>query len=172
MTKEAKGTSDLALLADDLPVRARVCLTLLAADVAMQRLQRSPDFHLARDTLTFALDWQKSGRVDLDKWVDMLDSEQTGILWAGADAQDRSKEEGLAWRVLSYPIYYAAYHAILAANRKPPSSFCNVDESVLDYLDNDLRVLAPSSMALMTKATAYLKKHPAISFAQLKQHLI
>ncbi len=73
MTMEYKGTSELAILADDLPVRARVCLTLLTADVALQFLRKSPDFHLARDTLTFALKWQKGDHVDLNKWEDMLE---------------------------------------------------------------------------------------------------
>jgi hypothetical protein len=47
MTQELKGRSELAKLADDLPVRARVCLTLLAGDVALQHLEGSPEFDLA-----------------------------------------------------------------------------------------------------------------------------
>ena len=171
MTTEYKGTSELALLADGLPVRARVGFTLLAADIALQHLQRSPDFHLARKTLTFALNWQKGARVDLDKWEGMLDDEETGLAWAEVRAQARSKEESLAWCVLTDAIYYAAYHAFRAANRPLSGMFDNLDEDVLDSLDRDLRALAPSSIMLMPRAAAYLRQHPEISFARLKAQM-
>jgi hypothetical protein len=168
---EFKGTSELAVLADGLPVRARVCFTLLAADIALQHLQQSPDFHLARKTLTFALNWQKGAGVDLNKWEDMLDDEKTGIAWAEVRAQARSKEESLAWRVLTYSIYYTAYHAFRAANRPLSGMFDNLDEDVLDDLDGDVRRLAPSSMVLMPRAAAYLRDHPEVSFARLKSQM-
>jgi hypothetical protein len=171
MTVEFKGTSEFAILAEGLPVRARVCLTLLAADIALQHLQQSPDVHLARDTLAFALNWQKGARVDLNKWDAMLDDEETGIAWAEVRAQARSKEESLAWCVLTYPIYYAAYHAFRAENRPLSGMFDNVDEDVLDYLDKDLRTLSPSSMVLMPRAAAYLRQYPEVSFAQLKAQM-
>lgn len=171
MTKEFKGTSELALLADGLPVRARVCFSLLAADIAMQRIQRSPDFHLARKTLTFALNWQKGAGVDLDKWEGMLDDEETGLAWAQVRAKARSKEESLAWCVLTYAIYYAAYHAFRAASRPLSGVFNDLDEDVLDYLDKDLRALAPSSMGLMPRAVAYLRQHPEASFARLNAQM-
>ncbi len=171
MRQELKGNSELAMLADGLPVRARVCLTLLAADIALRHLQGSPDLHLALDTLAFALNWQKRARVDIDKWENMLDNEETGLAWAEVRAQERSKEESLAWCVLTTPIYYAAYHAILAANRPLSGSFCNTDEIALDDLEEDLRKLEPSSMALMHQAAAYLRQHPDALFAQLKAHL-
>jgi len=171
MTIEYKGSSELALLVDGLPVRARVCLTLLAADIALQHLQGSPDFHLARDSLTFALNWQKGEHVNLDKWVGMLDDEKTGLAWAQVRAKARSKEESLAWCVVSFPIDYAAYHAHRAAKRCMPSSLCEIDEDLLDYLDRDLRTLAPSSMALMIRAAAYLNQHPNASFPQLKTQM-
>lgn len=39
MIREFKGTSEFALLADELPVRARVCLALFAAEIALHHLK-------------------------------------------------------------------------------------------------------------------------------------
>lgn len=66
MTKEFKGTSQLAMLADALPVRARVSLVLFAAERALQYLQSSPDFNLARNSLNLALNWQSGDPTNPD----------------------------------------------------------------------------------------------------------
>jgi len=168
MSRELKGGSEFAKLANDLPVRARVCLTLLAGDIALQRLRGSPEFNLARDMLTIALNWQKGERVDFDKWDDLFEDT---IGWVSRRAHDRSKAEGLAWRVLEYPLCYAAFHAFRAAHHPVPLSLPSVEEPILEYLDNDLRALAPSSMALMTRAAAYLKQYPNAPFAQLNAYV-
>jgi hypothetical protein len=66
MIREFKGTSEFARLADELPVRARVCLALFAAEIALQYLQSSPDFNLARNSLNLALNWQSGDPTNPD----------------------------------------------------------------------------------------------------------
>lgn len=171
MTRKHKGTSELAILAEDLPARARVCLTLLAADIALQHLQRSPEFDLARNALAPALKWQKGERVDLDKWADMLEAEETSLAFAELRAQDRSATESLALCVLTYPAFYAAHHAFRESDRRAWGALTEVSEMTLDDLDKDLRALAPSATAFMTKAAAYLKQNPDASFGQLKARI-
>ncbi|HEY1545624.1 MAG TPA: hypothetical protein VGG01_24745 [Xanthobacteraceae bacterium] len=168
MTRELKGESEVAMLAEGLPVRSRVCLTLLAADFALQRLRGSPEFNLARDTLTMALNWQKGERADLDKW-DNLFKDTLGF--ASLRASKRSTAEGLAWCVLEYPICHTAFHVFRTENLPVPLSIPTVESLILDDLDKDLRALEPSSMALMSRAAAYLTKHPNASLAQLKVHV-
>jgi hypothetical protein len=172
MIREFKGTSQLAMLADALPVRARVCLALLAAELGLHHLQSSPDFRLARDALAMVLSWHQGERVDLDRLEHRLDAEETSLSFAALRAQARSEGEFRAWCVLGNAIDYVGYHALRAANRTPWSSLREIDERVLDDVDKDLRVLDPSSMALMTRAAAYLKQHPDIRVARLRAHLL
>jgi hypothetical protein len=172
MIREFKGTSQLAMLADALPVRARVCLALLAAELGLHHLQSSPDFRLARDALAMVLSWHQGERVDLDRLEHRLDAEETSLSFASMRAEARSAGEYRAWHVLANAIDYVGYHAFRAADRDPWSALGNIDERVLDSLDKDLRALEPSSMALMTRAAAYLKQHPDVRVARLKAHLL
>jgi hypothetical protein len=168
MTKEFKGTSQLAMLADALPVRARVSLVLFAAERALQYLQSSPDFNLARDALALVSNWHQGKPVDLDELEARLEAEETSLSFAALRGKERSEEELRAWCVLANAIDYVAYRAFRAENRTPWSSLSEIDETVLDALDNDLRALQLSSMALMTRAAVYLKQYPNVTLAQLK----
>jgi len=168
MIEESKGSSQLAITADTLPIRARVCLALLAASIALEHLRTSPEFSLARDALTLALIWQEGKPVDPDKLGEALEAEENGIAFAMLRAEERSEQELLAWYVFGNAIYYCAYHAFHAANREPWGSIGEVTEIALDYLDKDLRALEPSSTALMARAGAYLEQHPNATLAQLE----
>jgi len=165
---EPKGTSQLAMLADMLPVRARACLALLAGDLGLQHLQGSPEFELARDTMTLALKWQKGEPVDLEVLDDMLEGEDPSISSAAANGQTRSKKEALAWCVFGNALSYVIYRAYRLANAPLRGHLNQADEPIFDHLDRDLRELVPSSMALMSRAAAYLKQHPNALLAQLK----
>jgi hypothetical protein len=169
MIREFKGTSEFARLADELPVRARVCLALFAAEIALHHLKLSPDFSLARNGLNLALNWQRGDPINPGTLENALEDEKDGLAFASLRA--RSEEECLAWNVLQYAIYYAAYHAFRAENRCPSGATSEVDETTLDHLDKDLRALEPSSMALMTRAAVYLKQHPNVTLAQLKAQI-
>jgi hypothetical protein len=168
---EFKGTSQLALMADDLPIRARACLGLLAADIGLQHLQKSPELGLARDTMKLVLNWHDGKPVDLAALEDMLEDEETSLSFAALRAGKRSKAELPAWCLFGGAVHYAAFLAFREVNRYPTTSLSNQDETVLDDLDRDLRALAPSLMAVMTRAAAYLKQHPDASLAQLKAHV-
>src|SRR5262249_38330637 len=110
---------------------------------------------------------------DPDRLGDAIETEdEGGIIFAELRAQARSKQEILAWGVLGDAIYYAAYHAYRAANRDPRGSISEVDEELLDDLDKHLRTLEPSSMALMARAAAYLRRHSDASLAPLKAYLL
>jgi hypothetical protein len=169
MMREFKGTSEFALLADQLPMRARVCLALFAAHIALHHLQSSPDFRRARDGLNLAINWQRGEPIDPDTLEDALEHEEDGLVFASLKA--RSEEERLAWCVVQYAIYYAAYHAFRAANRDPWGATSEVDEVALDHLDKDLRALDPSSMTLMARGAAYLEQHPNVTLAQLEAQI-
>jgi len=168
---EFKGASQLAVLADALPVRTRVCLALLAADLGLQHLQGSPEFGLARDMMTLALNWQKGDPVDLEVLDDMLEGEDPSISFAAMRAQERSKKEALAWRVSGNALSYVIYRAYRLANAPLRGHLNQAHERIFDTLDRDLRELEPSSMALMSRAAAFLKQHPNASLTQLKAHL-
>ena len=172
MTREFKGTSEFTRLAEDLLVPARICLALLAADLALPHLRRSPDIHLAREALSYALNWHQGKPVDLGRWEDVLEAEETSMMFAGDRARARSKEEHLAWVLLGNAIDYVAYRVFLAENRTPQTSLDNIDDRQLNVVDRDLRALDPSSMALMTKAAAYLKRHPNAQLAQVKAQIL
>ena len=165
MIREFKGASELAILADDLPVRARVCLTLLAADLALHYLQSSPDVSLARDAITLARRWHDGEIVDPHSFEDAFASEDdTGIAHAAIRARS-------AWLVVQSAILYTAHHAFRTAKQDPGALVNEVNERVLDQLDKDLRALDPSSMALMTRAAAYLRQHQAAPLDELKAYL-
>jgi hypothetical protein len=172
MTREFKGTSQFAVMVEDLPLSARISLALLAADLALPHLQRSPDIHLAREALNSALNWHQGKPVDLARWEDVLEAEETSLAFASGRAEARSKEEYLAWVLLGNAIDYVAYRAFVAENRIPQTSLDNIDDRQLDTVDRDLRALDPSAMTLMTRAAAYLKQHPDIHLAQLKAQML
>lgn len=171
MTQEFKGTSELAMLTDALPVHARVSLVLFVAERALQYLHSSPDFGLARDALALVSDWHHGKPIDLDGLECQLEDEETSLSFAALRGKERSEGELRAWCVLGNAIDYVAYRAFRAANRTPWSSLSEIDESVLDHLDKDLRALEPSSMALMARAAAYLKQHPDVTLAQLQAQI-
>jgi len=171
MIEESSDSSQLAIMADTLPVRARVCLALLAAGIALHHLRASPEFSVARDGLTLALMWQQGEPVDPDKLGQALEGEESGIAFAMLRAEQRPERELLAWYVFGDAIYYCAYHAFRAANRQGWGSIGEVTEEALDYLYRDLGALEPSSMPLMASAVAYLKQHPNVTVAQLEDEI-
>lgn len=171
MIEESRGSSQLAIMADTLPVRARVCLALLAASIALNHLRTSPEFSLAHDTLTLALMWQEGKPVTPDELGEALEAEESGVAFAILRAKERSEQEFLAWCVFGNAIYYCAYHAFGAVGCQGWGSIGEVTEMTLDDLDKDLRALEPSSTALMARAGAYLKQHPSVSLAQLQAQI-
>jgi hypothetical protein len=172
MIRERKGTSQLALMAEDLPFPARICLALVAALIGFQHLQQSPEIRVARQALNGALNWHEGKPVDLKKWEDLLEAEESSPLCAGNRVEERSQHEFLAWKVLGNAIDYVAYCAFRAANRFPRTALINLDDTILDHVEERLRALDPSSMATMTRAAAYLKQHPNAKLAQVRSQVL
>src|SRR5262249_25482865 len=142
---------------------ARICLALLAAEIALPYLHQSPDIRLARGALREALNWHLGKPVDLKKWEDSLEAEESSTMFASDRARRlRSDEQEFrAWAVLGNAIDYVAYRAFLSQKRRPQTSLVNIDDkTILDDVDKYLQALDPSAMAVMMRATAYLKQHP------------
>jgi hypothetical protein len=70
--------------------------------------------------------------------------------------------------VLGNAIDYVAYRAFRAENRLPRTALVDLDDTILDHVEERLQALDPSSMAVMTRAAAYLKQHPNAKLAQVK----
>jgi hypothetical protein len=172
MTRERKGTSQLALMAEDLPLPARICLALFAALIGLHHLQQSPEIRLARQALRDALNWHQGNAVDLSRWEDLLEAEESATMFASQRARKRSEQEFRAWQVLGNSIDYVAYRAFRAENRRPRTALVDLDDTILDHVDKYLQALDPSSMALIARATAYLKEHPNAKLAQVKAQVL
>jgi hypothetical protein len=164
-----KGTGQLAMLADALPTKARVCLGILVAEIALVHLRRSPDLGLARTPLNFALDWHRGESVDFDRLEETIELEESSLLFAEARARHRHCEkESLAWVLFGGAIAYVVYVAAQATGHVLWTSLNSIDESVLDDVERSLRELEPSAMELMARAAAFLRQYPDAPVAQLE----
>jgi immunity protein Imm6 of predicted polymorphic toxin system len=170
MTKEFKGTSPLALRAKSLPVRARVGLTLVAAESALDHLKSSHNLPIARAAFEIVRRWYDGERFDPDHFADAIHGEcNEGIDICAQEAQ--SEPDIFSWLVLESALLYTAFHAYRAAGEYPSPRFFDVDEHLLDELDRELRAISPGLVDKVARAAEYLKQHPDASFARLKSKL-
>jgi hypothetical protein len=166
MTREFKGTSPFALLADRLPVRARIGLTLVASDLALRELKSSPNFPIARTAFERARRWFDGDRFNPDLLADAVSSERDkGTTLCELEA--KSEPEISAWGVLGSALAYTAFHAYRATGDCPDPMVSEVDENVLDEIDKSMRIIAPDFIITMKKAAGILERIPELSFAQL-----
>lgn len=91
MIEESRGSSQLAIMADTLPVRARVCLALLAASIALDHLRTSAEFSFARDALTLGQMWQEGKPVSPDELAEPIEGEESRIAFAMMRPDERSE---------------------------------------------------------------------------------
>lgn len=167
MTQEAKGTSQTAVLADDLPARARVGLALVAAKLALPLLSHSPNAPLAKRIFELARRWHDGEAIAPNLFVDTLEPEE-GVGIALAELNAPSDQERLAWLALACAAYYAAHHAHVQVGYPPSETVCEVDERILDELDRASRTLSPAFMQVMALAAGFLKRRPNASFAEIQ----
>jgi len=131
-------TSQLFTLAEDLPAPARICLALFAVDIALPYLQKSPDIRVAHGALRDALNWHLGKPVDLKKWEDLLEAEESSTMFASDRARRlrSAEQEFRAWEVLGNAIDYVAYRAFLSERRRPRTALVNLDDkTILDHVD-------------------------------------
>lgn len=167
MNDPFKGESPLARLADPLPVRTRISIALIAADLALAQLRDSPDLSVARTAFELARRWFDGARFDPDQFADALDPEfDRGTADCALEA--KTQEEASAWVALDDAVAYVAFHAYRELGRLPAPEFSEVDETILDELDKALRSISPEFMETMKEAAEYLEGEPGASFAQLK----
>jgi hypothetical protein len=170
MTQKSRGTSQFALLADSLPVRARIGLTLVAADVALDRLKSSPHFPIARAAFDLARRWYDGQRFDPELFEDAVAPESgRGVALCAVEA--KSEDEEAAWGAVDCAALYTACHAFRALGKLPSPLVSEVDEDVLDELDKSLHLVSPDLIITVLKAAEYLKRDPDVSFSQLKSSI-
>jgi hypothetical protein len=170
MTKQFKGTSQLALVAEDLPVRSRIGLTLVAADLALNRLRSSHNFPIAQAAFELPRQWYDGDRFPPDLFEDALWNEHDRGLCL-CEIAAKSEREKAAWCVVGSAILYTAFHAYQAIGGFPSAVVSEVEENELDELDRELRLISPALINVVIKAADVIRQHPDISFAQLKSSL-
>ena len=170
MTKVFKGTSPLAVLADRLPVPARIGLAVVAVHLALDHLKDSPNFPFALAAFELARSWYEGKRFDPRQLEDSIASEDDeGAAYCIAEAT--SEEERSAWNALVSAILYVAFQAYRTLGQYPGALLSEVSDDALDEVDKPLRKILPGFMTIMRKAAEYLKQEPGASFAQLKSRI-
>jgi hypothetical protein len=170
MVREIKGISPLATLAEGIPVRARVAIALIGADLALDRLRSSRDVEFARKAFDLARRWYDGEHCDLDQFEDMLANEDERYL-SRCHMDAGTEEEKAAWAALGDAVAYTAFQAHRAAEEFPTPIVCEIGEATLDDLYGSLLALSPSFMDMLAKAAAYLVQEPHTSYARLKSHI-
>jgi hypothetical protein len=166
MKNERKGTSALAALADGLPVRARVGLALIAADIAMSFLETSRHLSEAASAFDVARRWFDGEAVSTDQIQDTLYGEDSGLSLTLVYVDEKQEEAALL--TLASALLYTAHHAYLRAGGTFNASVNEVDERELDEIDRSLWIIAPTAASRLQTAAQYLRTHPDASFRDLK----
>jgi hypothetical protein len=169
VTSKLNGKSQFGAVARTLPVRRRVALALLAADLALERLKSSPDYATGRNAFALGQRWYDGQPVDPDRIEDALhDEDDKGINLYAQEAQ--SAQDRAAWSVLDSALGYAAYHAYIAAGQLPGSLVSEVKEGEeFGCMDQQLRLLFGRLPGVLTNVAKHLLNQRAPqSFAQLK----
>lgn len=168
MIRQFKGTSPLALLADGLPVRTRIGLAVIAAELALDRLRSSADLPIGEAGFDLARRWFDGQRFNPDAFADVIDPEEPSRGTPDCEREAKSEDERSAWAALDIALAYTAFHAYGELGQWPMPSVADVDERALDDIDQFLRLVSPDFMKTMQKAANYLKEKPGVLFAELK----
>jgi len=166
MRRERNGTSALAGLADSLPVRARIGLALIAADIALDSLETSRNLPEAASAFDLARRWFDGEAILPDQIQDTLHGEYSGLSLTLVSVHEKQEQAGLL--TLGSALLYTAYHAFRRTGGTPNASVNEVDERELDEIDKSLQIIAPAAMDRLRAAAQYLEKHPNVSFRDLK----
>lgn len=169
MNNQFKGTSPLAVLVDSMPVRSRVGIALLAADIALDQLRSSRHFPTAREAFELGRRWYDGEPFDLSR-LDQFEDELHNASLVARDAV--SEKELSAWLALGNAVAYTAFFAYRLAGEFPAPTICEVEEDVIDEVDKAGRMIAPEFMSTMQRAAQYLGQEPGASFAELRSQVL
>jgi hypothetical protein len=167
VSDQIKGRSELALMAEHLPVRGRIGLAVMAADLALHHLEPLRSFPLAQKAFELARCSFDGGPVDPDRFEEAIHNERDeGIAICAQHA--KSEPEISAWLALGSALLYVAFHAYRALGQFPTPLVYDVEEDELDALDGYLKAISPGSFGTLGKAVRILERNEGLSFAQLK----
>jgi len=169
MSKSDDATSPLARLADSLPVRGRIGVVLIVADLALSRLQGAPEFPVARSAFDLCRRWYDGERFDPDQFDEAYYDEHDRGLSASA-RKARSQSELAAWSVLASAMMYIALQAYRETGSIPTSTVGNLgEEGELDEMYRQMQATSPTLIEAARRAARFLGqgREPS-SFAQLK----
>jgi hypothetical protein len=164
----ANANDRLVAIARTLPERSRVGLALIAADKAVERLRRSPNFAIGKAAFDLARQWYDEQSVSPTRIEESIhDENDEGVDLCAQEAQ--SAEERAAWLVLEDALYYTAFHGYRVTGEHPgPIVSETTEEAELRYLDENIDALSPDIFMIIAKAAEQLRLNPHMSFAQLK----
>ena len=172
MTKIFKGRTPLALLADGLPVQARIGLVAVAASLAVDKLKHLPEFPIARAAFELVQRWYDGERFDPDQFEEAIAPEDDGRGVDVCATEATSKDAHWAWLALESALFYVAFHAYRTLDQCPGPSVAVIrDVDALDVLDDQLREILPGFMKTVSAAAKYLERQPEASFARLKAEI-
>lgn len=110
MSKPHKGAGPLAQIADSLPVRGRIGVVLMLADLALAWLKSSPELPVAAAAVDLCRRWYDGERFDPDRFEEAYADEDGGGVVRGA-MNARSQSELAAWGLLASAMMYIAFQA-------------------------------------------------------------
>ncbi len=167
MNTPRKGESPLAHIADGLPVRGRIGVVLMMADLALSRLHGSSGFLFARSAFDLCRRWYDGERFDPDRFEEAyFDEDGRGLGRGAMDA--RSQSELAAWCVLASAIMYIAFQAYREIGSSPSPIVSEVEEDELDELYRHMQTISPVFIETARRAAKILGHGSQPSFAQLK----
>ena len=156
MSESDNTTSPLARLADSLPVRGRIGVVLIVADLALSRLQGAPDFPVARSAFDLCRRWYDGERFDPDRFDEAYyDEHDRGLSRSAMKA--RSQSELAAWSVLASAMMYIALQAYRETGSIPTSMVANLgEEGELDEMYRQMQATSPTLIEAARSAAKFL----------------
>ena len=171
MSRSHKGTGPLAQIVDSLPVRARIGVVLMVADLALTWLESSLDLPEAAAAFDLCRRWYDGERFDPARFEEAYADEDGGGLTGGA-MNAQSQSELAAWCVLASAIMYIAFQASREIGSFSTPIVSEVQEDELDEMYRHMQAISPFFIETARRAAKVLGAGREPSFAQLKAILL
>jgi hypothetical protein len=168
MNTSGNATSPLARIAESLPVRGRVAVVLIVADLVVSLLRSSADFPFAQTAFDLCRRWYDGDRFDPDLFEEAYYDEDGRGVSAGA-MNARSQSELTAWSALAAALMYIALQAYRETGDLPSPIVSEVEEGdELDEMYRHMETISPSLIETARRAAKVWEQSKIPSFAQLK----